>query len=366
MKILMPSPLIYPCYTGGMEIFNFHFVSEAARRGNEVHLIARKGLQSIEKVKIYPLLSHNWRLDCFEIMCRAIRMSGTAVVHFPYSSNSRHVYAMNLSRKLSRALPYFAYIHGGGMHTWKDAAAQDAFFRGASHVAAVSKTIKKEYEKRLDREVEYIPPVIPFQMPSADRAALRSRFAFGPSDFVFVLVGSIKKIKGSDFFVDAVLSLERAFLERHGLRFVFIGDGPLKIELERKVASANLEERIIFKGLVPHEEVGTWLRAADAFLIPSQFEGTPIAMLEALFHGIPVIGSDTDGIADIIEDGRTGLLFKPLDGTALIKQIKTLVQFSEIRRTLGRAGKMLFDREYSFSRVMDRHLSILHAVAEFR
>lgn len=363
MKILIPSPLIYPHYTGGMEIFNYHFVRETLRRGHRVHLITREALPGIEAVKIHRLLSRNWRLDCLQITYRLLRMNGSAAVHVPYASNSRLVYSINLCRKLGRPVPYMVYIHGGGMHPWADASSQQSFFRGASHVAAVSRTLKDAYEKRMERNVEYLPPIIPFQMPQPDKIALRSRLGFSASDFVFVMVGSVKKIKGSDFLVDTVLSMDRRFVEQHGLRFVFLGDGPLRAELSRRVSAARLEEHIVFKGLVSHEEVGVWLKAADAYLIPSLFEGTPVALLEALFHGLPAIGTDTEGIADIIEDGRTGLLFQPSDRACLIRQIETLIRSPERSTSLGRAGRRLFESDYSFARVMDRHLAILQETA---
>jgi glycosyltransferase involved in cell wall biosynthesis len=158
--------------------------------------------------------------------------------------------------------------------------------------------------------------------------------------------------------------MDSDFIERHNLRFVYYGDGPLRAELAQKVSKVGFGERIIFKGLIPHEEVGACFKAADAYLIPSQFEGTPLALLEALFHGLPAIGSDIDGIADIIVDGRSGLLFRPLDGAGLIHQIKTLVQSPELARALSEEGKRIFDSNYSFSRVMDRHLDILRAASK--
>ena len=363
ISFLMISPLIYPHHTGGLELFNFHLACETSRRGNDVHLLTRKLLPGIESIKIHRFFTRSWLVDALQTLLFCSFNSHVQAMHIPYTSNSNLVYPINLLPH-RRQIPHVVYIHGGGMHPWKDPAASRRFFHSASAVMAVSKRLQKEYAQRIDRPVEYIPPMIPFQMPVTGKVKLRLCLGFGPSDLIFLVVGSIKEIKGSDFLVRTILSMERGFLGHYHLRFVFLGDGPLRKPLEQEISSAGLQAHVIFKGLIPHEKVGDYFKAADVFLIPSKFEGTPLALLEALFHGLPAIGSDVEGINDILDDGHTGLLFKPFDSVALVEKIISLIQAPGLRKRLGQTGRQLFDAEYSFNRVMDRHLAVLQAAAE--
>ena len=363
MEILLPSPLIYPHSTGGMELFNHHLACEAARRGHEVHLISRKPFPCAGKLRFHRLMTRNQRIDAVQIIAYGLLHPRLQILHVGYASNSYLVYATNHLCRWRR-LPYVVNIHGGGMHPWTDQAASRRFFANANAVMAVSRRLQKGYTQRLERSVEYIPPIIPFVMPAASREYLRAKLGFESSVFVFLIVGSIKEIKGSDFMIRTILSMGKEALARDRLRFVFLGDGPLRRPLEQEVTEAGLQQHVIFKGLVPHERVGPYFKAADAFLIPSKFEGTPVALLEALFHGLPVVGSDTEGIADIIDDAMTGFLFKPFDASALVEKIQLLIHDPRLRTCFGQAGRRLFEAEYSFDRVMDRHLSILQAAAE--
>ena len=365
MNILLISPLIYPAYTGGLEIFNYHFARALDSLGREIHLISRQSSKKDGNIKCHRLLTKNPKIDYLQICFSILALRSINVIHVPYTSNSNLIYPLNQICKYRR-IPYVVYIHGGGMHPWQDPEASLRFFRNAGTVMAVSKRLKKGYEERLNRCIEFIPPVIPFRMPESRRHMLRKRLGFESTDLLFLIVGSLKAIKGSDFLVETILKIGKAYLEKSNIRFMFLGEGPMKYALDRKVKEAGFQKYVIFKGLVPHEQVAYHFKSADAYLIPSKFEGTPLSLLEALFHGLPSIGSNTSGINDILEDEKTGLLFKPFNSYDLIEKVKMLVHNCAIRNKIGKAGRKLYEDEYTFDRIIKRHLHVLSNTANER
>ena len=77
----------------------------------------------------------------------------------------------------------------------------------------------------------------------------------------------------------------------------------------------------------------------DLFVFPSLVEGMPLCLLEAMASGMPVVTTDTCGMADVIEDGRNGLLVKPVDAASFAEAVARLICCPELRERLGRAAQ---------------------------
>ncbi len=128
----------------------------------------------------------------------------------------------------------------------------------------------------------------PFRAP-ADRAACRAEFGLPAGALVIGHVGSFKPVKNHAFFVEIAAEIVR---REPRARFLLIGDGPLRPAIEQRAQAAGLGDRAVFAG--PRGDVPRLLRGAlDVFLMPSLYEGLPVAGLEAQAAGLPVILSDT-------------------------------------------------------------------------
>jgi hypothetical protein len=121
-------------------------------------------------------------------------------------------------------------------------------------------------------------------------------------------VGSIKKIKGSDFLVNSLLKLGKKFFQQNKLKMIFIGNGELKEKLEHLTGDNNMSQEIIFLGGKKKEDIPDYMKAADIFIFPSEMEGTPLSLLEALHNRLIVIATDVTGINNIIRHKVNGLL----------------------------------------------------------
>jgi glycosyltransferase involved in cell wall biosynthesis len=103
-----------------------------------------------------------------------------------------------------------------------------------------------------------------------------------------------------------------AALRGEGYRLVVIGDGPLADEMRRRAATLALTDQVEFVGSLPRAQALERLRAVDVLLMPSLWEGMPLAALEAMAIGVPIVASPVGGLPEIVEDGRSGFL---IDGS---------------------------------------------------
>lgn len=171
--------------------------------------------------------------------------------------------------------------------------------------------------------------------PSAlDRQQARATLGLeGP---VLFTLGRLVPIKGLDVLVEALRGVPDVTL-------VVAGAGPSREELERLAQHHGV--RVRFVGVVLGSEKATWLRAADAFVLPSRRlasgreEGTPTAMLEAMLAGLPVIASDTGGVAEALCDGERGVLVPPDDPAALRAAVVALLANPAAARARARSAK---------------------------
>ena len=165
---------------------------------------------------------------------------------------------------------------------------------------------------------------------AAPRDAVRRAWNVSPDDIVVGTVALFKAQKGLSFLVEAA---RVAVAANPRLRFVHMGDGPLRDDVVRQIAAAGLGERFRLLDRVP--DPVRLLSGLDMFALPSIWEGLPIALLEAMSAGLPTVGTAVSGIEEVIEHNRSGLLVPPADAGALANAILSLASDPNTRRRLG-------------------------------
>jgi len=154
-----------------------------------------------------------------------------------------------------------------------------------------------------------------------------------PSRRTVLFVGRLDPVKAVDVLLHALVPV----LARHDAQLLIIGDGPERPRLEQLAGRLQLGGRVCFAGT--RRDVPNWLKAADLFILPSRWEGLGVAALEAMAAGLPVIASRTDGLVDLIEHERTGLLVAPDDPAALAAAIVSLLDDPDRARRLSQAAQ---------------------------
>ncbi|MEX1254810.1 MAG: glycosyltransferase [Dehalococcoidia bacterium] len=181
-----------------------------------------------------------------------------------------------------------------------------------------------------------------------------------------IVVGSVGRLspeKGLDVLLRAAGRLIEGGTR---LRLVLAGDGPERGRLARLTERLGISERVDFRGDVPHEQVPTVLAALDIFVMPSRAEGFGVAALEAQAMELPVIASRVDGLPDVVEDERTGLLVPAGDADSLADAISRLADDPALRSTMGRAGRAFVEQRYRWEEnVAQMERLYQHLLAEF-
>ena len=206
--------------------------------------------------------------------------------------------------------------------------------RRFDRVVAVSERMKRDLiqEGIAEERLTVVTNVVQLPvLPQGDkRAEARRRFGISPADLVFGFVGRLSEEKGLSYLLAAAGHL----LERQQpWRLLIVGDGPQKVSLEAGVHRAGLAGHAIFAGF--QNDTGYCYAAMDAFILPSLTEGTPMALLEAMAHGLPVIASAVGGVPAVLRNDDNGLLIMPGDPGALAQAMVRIGESRELRARLG-------------------------------
>ncbi|MBU0638910.1 MAG: glycosyltransferase [Planctomycetes bacterium] len=176
-------------------------------------------------------------------------------------------------------------------------------------------------------------PVQDYQTPVVPRAAWREREGFSPDDFLFVFVARFMVQKNHKLllrsFPEVVAADQRA-------RLLLVGDGPLRPELEELIRAQGIQERVHLLGL--RTDVADILAAADIFVMSSDWEGNPLTVMEAMAAGKPVVSTDVGGVAELVEDGKSGLIVPPGDQGALVGAMTRVMREPELVERMGQAA----------------------------
>lgn len=168
----------------------------------------------------------------------------------------------------------------------------------------------------------------------------------GERECIFVSLGRFEANKGFDLLAEA---LGDAKDELGDWAWVLVGDGPQRSAIEAAVVAAGIADRVLFTGRVDDETKHGLLATADWFVHPTRFEGSSLVTLEAMAHGLPVLGTRAGGLPDKIEDGRSGLLVEPSSVEALAVGLCAAVHAPKAE--FGSRGRMIVGRDFSWERV---------------
>jgi glycosyltransferase involved in cell wall biosynthesis len=195
--------------------------------------------------------------------------------------------------------------------------------------------------------VEAIPNGVPSPEPPP-RAADLAEFAAGAPLALFA--SKLRPQKDPLALVRAAAALrERGELPG---RVAIVGDGELEEDVRREIAERAIEGDVRwfpFRG-----DPGPYLAAADLFAVPSRWESLPIAALEAMAAGLPVLASDVGGVPEIVEDGVTGRLVPAGDGEALAGTLRELLADGSARERMGAAGRRVATERFRLDAMIER------------
>jgi glycosyltransferase involved in cell wall biosynthesis len=211
--------------------------------------------------------------------------------------------------------------------------------------------------------------MVEFGMP-LDRIIHLANFvdvdAFEPcyeAERYFVYAGRVERVKGVETLIRAVGNGSAAC--DYGLRIA--GDGELKDSLEEQCRRDG-QRNVVFLGRLPRAELARCIRRALFVVAPSEwYENAPMSVLEAYAYGKPVIGARIGGIPELVEEGRTGLLFEPGNAGDLRSKIECLLANPRLAAEMGRNARRLVEQAYAPAQHYERLMTIYsHASSQTR
>jgi len=180
----------------------------------------------------------------------------------------------------------------------------------------------------------------------------REQFGLTPQQKNIGTVTRLREEKGNRYFIEAAPQVLREFPEA---RFIVVGDGPLREELEALARKLNLAGKLFFAGFV--SEVAVALAAMDIYVMPSLTEGFPFALAEAMAAGKTVAATNVGGMKEMVQHEENGLLVPPANGAALAAALVRLLKNPTLSQHLGDAARQ---RSQEFS--VERNVQALEAI----
>ena len=349
---------------GGAEVLMIQFAQELRERGHYV-------------VPILPTRKVGWLHDrlaesefqpesiellgapvplSVAMLARILRRNSVEVVHsheFTMSVvaafacrriRARHISTMHGNQEMTRA--------------WKRRVALRLAFRLTDVVTCVSLDTKKHLIEQLGgvgEEIRVVPNGVPQR--KGDGRAVRKELSLEPRTLMILAVGGLHPRKGFDVLLQA--------LARMGVgqpwQLIIAGEGPERARLTALANDLGLAEQVRLLG--QREDVPDLQAAADLFVMPSLWEGLPLAVLEAMLAGTPVVASAVSGIPEAINpDEEQGLLVPPGDIDALAEAVKGLIVDKERRERVAAAGQVRAQNDFTTKTMIDTYEAMYYGV----
>ena len=225
-------------------------------------------------------------------------------------------------------------------------------------------TVSREDRRRMS-EIERIDPAklifVPNGIPPPPPPSgqdVRTELGIGPQVPVVGTVCTLRPEKALDVLVRAAAALGGRFT---ALRVLIVGDGPERPALERQIGELGLGETVTMLG--HRSDVPDVLRAFDVAVCSSNFEGTPLSILEYMEAGLPVVATRVGGVPDLIDSGEHGLLVEPGDPGALANALAELLGDHPRSAEMGRRGRERRRREFDIEVTVGHVERIYEALA---
>jgi glycosyltransferase involved in cell wall biosynthesis len=293
---------------GGAETMLIHLAEELRLRGHEVCPI---GPENGEGWLGEQFRAHGFRPEVFrlrhpvDVRCIAdlrtiFRKRNIDVVH----SHEFTMAVLGAAAAKKSGLPHFITLHGGTYwgKRWRRRAAVRWAFRNSRGVVAVSEPYRQTIATLLgisESRIIVVPNGIPLK--SGDGELVRTELQVTEGEVLMVAVGNLYPVKGHRFLIEAAAKLPREL----AWKLAIAGRGEEEDRLRTLIADNDIGDRVYLLGL--RSDISNLLAAADVFVMPSLSEGLPLALLEAMAAGTPIVASAVGGIPEVTGKGRGGI-----------------------------------------------------------
>jgi glycosyltransferase involved in cell wall biosynthesis len=212
----------------------------------------------------------------------------------------------------------------------------------------IARSVERVYRIRCGTVIPNCIPVERFGEDPAERVRWRKRHGFSSDVVLLTSVGRLEVQKDP-------LTLVRAFaaVSDPRVHLLMLGDGALRQRVMDLVRSLQLDDRVHLFG--KRDDVAQCLAASDVFVLSSRWEGNPLAVMEAMASGLPVVGTAVGGVPELVESGQHGILVPPGEPAELARAMLLLCRNPETRASMGAAARERSGRQFGLPRMVEAY-----------
>ena len=309
------------------------------------------------KIEIIPSLKRSilpWSdIRCYQQLRQLIRRIQPDVVH---THSAKAGFLGRLAAWKEQVPAIIHTVHGAPFHPYQSRIAREIFIRCERYAAKRCHRLISVADAMTDLMIDaaVAPPrqfvtiysgmeTEPFRHAKKMREASREELKIASHEIVIGKIARLFRLKGHDDLLSAAALVVKEIPEA---KFLLVGDGVLREQLENRAAELNLSDHVIFRGLVSPESIPRQLAAMDILAHTSLREGLARTLPQALLAGVPVVSYDIDGAREVCQDGVTGCLVPARNVEQLVDRIIHLCRHPEERSTLAAAGQRLCEARF--------------------
>lgn len=265
--------------------------------------------------------------------------------------------------------PWLSTVHiahsaqslGAQMGWLRDRLAHSVYRNTKGHLLAVCSDARMELMRRFGSVLEGVHevpngvPIPHFNDLAVARQRARQEWGVREGELVVGTVGRIEAQKNPLALIDRLAPFAAS---GRALRLVWIGDGSMREELCAQAKQVGVAMPLVVDGW--RSDASLRLAGLDVFLLPSRFEGLPLALLEAMHAGLPVVASAADGIKDAVQNGRTGFLCR--SDAEWHDALALLLEDQDLRLSLGEAARSLAQERFSAQAMANATIAVYETV----
>lgn len=378
---------LYPT-VGGSGYLATRLGQELARRGHIIHFITYQRpfslmweqttgvyVDLVDSID-YPLFKATGPPYTMALTSKIIKVATDSkldLLHAHYAIP--HAMAAYMAREIS-GIPYVLTLHGSDVHTL----GQDPAYRPvvkhtierADAVTAVSEFLKKKAHEELgiEREIQVIPNFIDtstFRHLNGVRLFVESgcvglrkadeAVELQPEEKILLHASNFREVKRVVDLVEIMRIVADHFPKA---RLIIAGDGPSRIEVERKIEALDLCNNVHLLGVKSNmQEI---MCSADLFLLNSTLEGMPLVLLEAMSCSLPVVTTPAGGIPELVRPGKDGVVTKGFGQEEYAQAIIEMLENDEKRKNIGKAGRKRVEESFSAKQIVKMYEKVFEEV----
>ena len=287
------------------------------------------------------------------------------VIHVPtctgwgFWRNALHIY---YARR--QGVGVFFHLLGAIDDFWRNGSAVRRFFLRKALDQADIHVVQSDGLRDVTRQFTSAPVLSIYNGVPTKELIARGGYAHSAASAKKVRVVNVGLLGHRKGYFDLIEAAKILCPELPDLEFVFVGGGEVE-KFRKLVAEEGLADKITVAGHVDEDEKLRWLQTSDVFAMPSYSEGQPIAILEAMAVGLPVISTTIGSIPEVIEESN-GRVIAPGDVPALCNAIRELAGSKKLRRTMGKFNSSQAEERYSLQRTMTEIGSVYDRIVGMR